>query len=178
MNNLEIQRETLKELYDKTMGKYEMALIRDFECGNEKCNSLDNFFENTYESVITTLFANYHKMLIKRNSTNEFKKIQISTPLIVIGNLSKEERQYLLSLYINKLIELDMDSLGLTSVNILKKWQSKDHIPDEIIYGEDKNIYKSGNLYVLETEFSLMKSFAQREVQKNHGKKYVRMIEE
>ena len=110
-------------------------------------------------------------MLIKRNSTNEFKNILLSTPVIVIENLSNEERKYLLSLYINKLIELDMDDLGLTSINILKKWQSKDHINDEIVFSKDKEIYKSGNLYILETEFSIIKYFSKIEHQKNLIKK-------
>ncbi len=118
MNNLELQRKNLKAIYDKTIEKYEIALIRDFECDYDKCNMLDLFFESTHENVITDLFANYRKMLIKRNSTNEFKNILLSTPVIVIENLSNEERKYLLSLYINKLIELDMDDLGLTSINI------------------------------------------------------------
>lgn len=176
MNNLELQRKNLKSIYDKTIEKYETALIRDFDCDYDKCNMLDLFFESTYENVITDMFANYRKMLIKRNSANEFKNIQLSTPVIVVEKLSNEERTYLLSLYINKLIELDMDDLGLTSINILKKWQSKDHINDEIVFSKDKEIYKSGNLYVLETEFSIIKYFSKIEHQKNSAKKYEKIL--
>lgn len=44
MNNLELQRKNLKSIYDKTIEKYETALIRDFDCDYDKCNMLDLFF--------------------------------------------------------------------------------------------------------------------------------------
>ena len=63
-----------------------------------------------------------------------------------------------------------MDNLGLTSINILKKWKRKEYISDELIFSQNKEIYKSANLYVLETEFSIMKHFSKIEHQKIYNK--------
>ena len=77
--------------------------------------------------------------------------------------LSKSEKQYLLSLYIKKLVELDIDSFGLTSINLVKKWVSKENIPEEINIYRIPNIFASKNTYCLETEFSPIKSHAVNE---------------
>lgn len=178
MNNLELQRKTLKELYDKAIGKYSISLARYQYFSKEDCDELDCFFERTNEMVIENLELSFERTLEKRNNKEDYRNIQLLTPVIVTKKLSQEKIKYLLSLYINKLLELDIYSLGLTSVNISKRWEKGRNIPDEIIYGEDKDICKSNNLYVLQTEFSIIKSYEERKIQKEQNKKYIRMIEE
>ena len=63
MNNLQLDCEHLKKLYNKLMDKYEIALVRDFECDYNKCEEIDNFFLSTYESVISKLCYKYQDFL-------------------------------------------------------------------------------------------------------------------
>ena len=163
MNNLQLDCEHLKKLYNKLMDKYEIALVRDFECDYNKCEEIDNFFLSTYESVISKLCYKYQDFFNKKITKDDFSNTTICVPVVTVENFSKSEKQYLLSLYIKKLVELDIDSFGLTSINLVKKWVSKDNIPEEINIYNNPNIFDSKNTYSLETEFSLIKSYALNE---------------
>ena len=163
MKNLQIDRQNLKKFYDKLMDKYEIALVRDFECDYNKCEEIDSFFLNTYEDVISKLCYKYQELFNKKIIKDDFSNTTICVPIITVEKFSKSEKQYLLSLYIKKLVELDIDSFGLTSINVVKKWVSKDNIPEEINIYNNPNIFASKNTYSLETEFSLIKSYALNE---------------
>ena len=64
----------------------------------------------------------------------------------------------MLSLYIDKLVEYDFESLGLTSINIIKKYIRSRDIDENKVYDITDKYNLNNNSYSLKLGFSLIKT--------------------
>ena len=94
------------------------------------------------------------------------------------SNFSKSERLYLLSLHNDKLVEYDFESLGLTSIDIIKKYTAYRNIDENKVYDITDRNSRSDNSYSLKLGFSPLKLCIKENQHNSKMKVYGQMIEE
>ena len=76
--------------------------------------------------------SEYQARLLKQKEKNDISNFTIEVLAISKSNMAKSARSYLLSLYIDKLVEYDFENLGLTSIVIIKKYTAYQNIDDKL----------------------------------------------
>lgn len=159
-----------KEQYNQALIAYQEEISYDFNCNVSEYKRINTFFNKTNDEVLKTALTLYKKKLASQLNKQEFKNFKIKTPVIVTGSLTESEKQLLLYLYTAKLVELDFDSIGLTSTNIVREAVNAKNISSKIIDYKDKYIY-TPNTFSLSMEFSLIKNCLKEEQIKRKIKK-------
>ena len=94
------------------------------------------------------------------------------------SNFSKSERLYLLSLHNDKLVEYDFESLGLTSIDIIKKYTAYQDIDEHIVYGMLDIFREPDGCYKLKLVFSSLKLCIKENQHNSKMKVYGSIVED
>ena len=158
---------------------YQKKLNNNFdldECTKEK---LTEIYNRTNEEVLKAALAKYQIKLLKQKEKYEIGTLNVEIIVITKQDFTQNERFYLLSLYIDKLVEYDFESLGLTSVEIIKKQHtSYQDIDKNKIYNTTNRFSTVDNTYSLKLGFSPVKICIKENQHNSKMKVYEQMIDE
>ena len=179
MNKIEQAKTNFKEMLDRVLPIYKDQLKNNFDLDDDVKEKLTELYNRTNEDVLKLALAKYQAKLLKQEEKHDIGNLNVDVIVITKPNFTKNERLYLLSLYINKLVEYDFESLGLTSIDIIKKQHVfyRD-IDDNKVYDTTDKYSTVDNTYSLKLGFSLMKTCIKDNQSTNKMKVYRRMIEE
>ena len=170
MNAMDILKE-VKPIYQENLNN-------NFDLDENTRESLKSFFDNTSEYVLMKSLSEYQEKLLKHKEKNNISNFTIEVLAISKYNMTKSARLYLLSLYIDKLVEYDFESLGLTSIDIIKKYTAYQDIDEHIVYGMLDIFREPDGCYKLKLGFSPLKLCIKENQHNSKMKVYGQMIEE
>ena len=178
MDKIEQAKMNAMDIFKEVKPTYQESLNNSFELDEYTKERLKTFFNRTCEDVLKTSLFKYQAKLVKQEEKNDIGNFNIEVPIITKPQFTKNERLYLLSLYIDKLVEYDFESLGLTSIDIIKKYISYRDIDENKVYDiTDRNSH-SDNSYSLKLGFSLMKISIKENQHNSKMKVYGQLIED
>ena len=159
MDKIEQAKIIAKYTLDRVIPTYQESLNNNFDLDDKTKERLTELYNRTYEEVLKSTLAKYQVKLLKQEENSDIGNFSVEVPVISKTNFTKSERLYLLSLYIDKLVEYDFESLGLTSIDIIKKQHTSYQDIDEkkVCDITDRNIIVD-NTYSLKLGFSLIKT--------------------
>lgn len=158
MNKIEQAKTNFKEMLDRVLPIYKDQLKNNFDLDDDVKEKLTELYNRTNEDVLKLALAKYQAKLLKQEENSDIGNFSIEVPVISKTNFTKSERLYLLSLYIDKLIEYDFESLGLTSIDIIKKYIRSRDIEENKVYDITDKYNLNNNTYSLKVSFSLIKT--------------------
>ena len=158
MDRVEQAKIIAKYMLDRVIPIYKENLNNDFNLDNETKEKLTKIYNRTNEEVLKTVLAKYQAKLLKQEENSDIGNFNIEVPVISKIDFTKSERLYLLSLYIDKLIEYDFESLGLTSIDIIKKYIRSRDIDENKVYDIIDKYELNNDSYSLKLSFSLIKT--------------------
>lgn len=158
MDRVEQAKIIAKYMLDRVIPIYKENLHNDFNLDNETKEKLTKIYNRTNEEVLKTVLAKYQAKLLKQEENSDIGNFNIEVPVISKIDFTKSERLYLLSLYIDKLIEYDFESLGLTSIDIIKKYIRSRDIDENKVYDITDKYDLNNDSYSLKLSFSLIKT--------------------
>ena len=144
MDRVEQAKIIAKYMLDRVIPIYKENLHNDFNLDNETKEKLTKIYNRTNEEVLKTVL--------------DIGNFNIEVPVISKIDFTKSERLYLLSLYIDKLIAYDFESLGLTSIDIIKKYIRSRDIDENKVYDIIDKYELNNDSYSLKLSFSLIKT--------------------
>lgn len=178
MNKIYQAKINAMDIFKEVKPTYQEKLNNNFDLDEDTREILKRFFDNTSEYVLMKSLSEYQEKLLKHKAKNDISKFTIEVLVISKSNMTKSARLYLLSLYIDKLVEYDFESLGLTSIDIIKKYTPCQDIDRHIVYGL-LDIYKDPDAcYKLKLSFSPLKLCIKENQHNSKMKVYGQMIEE
>lgn len=178
MNKIEQAKMNAKDMFEEVKPTYQENLDNTFDLDEYTKERLTTFFNRTSEEVLKTSLFKYQAKLVKQEKNNDIGNFNVEVLAIAKSNFTKNERLYLLSLYINKLVEYDFESLGLTSIDIIKKYISYRDIDENKVYDTTDRNSRSDNSYSLKLSFSLLKLCIKENQHNSKMKVYGQMIED
>ena len=178
MNKIEQAKMNAKDMFEEVKPTYQENLDNTFDLDEYTKERLTTFFNRTSEEVLKTSLFKYQAKLVKQEKNNDIGNFNVEVPIITKPQFAKTERLYLLSLYIDKLVEYDFESLGLTSIDIIKKYISYRDIDENKVYDTTDRNSRSDNSYSLKLSFSLLKLCIKENQHNSKMKVYGQMIED
>ena len=178
MDKIEQAKISAKDMFEKVKPTHQESLNNNFDLDEYARGRLTTFFNRTSEEVLMTSLSEYQEKLPKHKEKNDARNFTIEVLAITKPNFTKNERLYLLSLYIDKLVEYDFESLGLTSIDIIKKYTSYRDIDENIVYGITDGYRGPDNCYKLKLGFSPMKICIKENQHNSKMKVYEQGIED
>ena len=158
MDRIEQEKIIAKYMLDRVVPIYQESLNNNFDLDDKTKEKLTKIYNRTNEEVLKTVLAKYQAKLLKQEENSDIGNFNIEVPVISKIDFTKSERLYLLSLYINKLIEYDFESLGLTSIDIIKKYIRSRDIDENKVYDITDKYDLNNDSYSLKLSFSLIKT--------------------
>lgn len=158
MDRIEQEKIIAKYMLDRVVPIYQESLNNNFDLDDKTKERLTELYNRTYDEVLKSTLAKYQAKLLKQEENSDIGNFSIEVPVISKTNFTKSERLYLLSLYIDKLIEYDFESLGLTSIDIIKKYIRSRDIEENKVYDITDKYNLNNNTYSLKVSFSLIKT--------------------
>lgn len=178
MDKIEEAKISAKDILEEIKPTYQEKLDDNFDLDDYTKEKLTELYNRTNEEVLRLALAKYQAKLLKQKEKNDIGNFNIEVLLITKSNFTKNERLYLLSLYINKLVEYDFESLGLTSIDIIKKYTSYSDIEEDKIYDITDRTSRTDNSFNLKLGFSLIKTCIANNQHNNKMRVYSSMITE
>lgn len=178
MDKIEQAKMNAMDIFKEVKPTYQKNLDNTFDLDEYTKERLTTFFNRTSEEVLKTSLFKYQTKLVKQEKNNDIGNFNVEVPIITKPEFAKNERLYLLSLYIDKLVEYDFESLGLTSIDIIKKYISYRDIDENKVYDTTDRNSRSDNSYSLKLGFSLIKTCIKENHHNSKMKVYSGMIEE
>lgn len=132
MDKIEQAKMSAKETFEEVKPTYQASLNDNFDLDQYTRGRLKHFFNETSEYVLMKALSEYQARLLKQKEKNDISNFTIEVLAISKSNMAKSARSYLLSLYIDKLVEYDFENLGLTSIVIIKKYTAYQNIDDKL----------------------------------------------
>ncbi len=157
MDKIEQSKMSAKDMFEEVKPTYQESLNNNFDLDEYTKEKLTDFYNRTNEEVLKLALAEYQAKLLKQEEKYDIGNFNVEVLAITKTNFTKNEKLYLLSLYINKLVEYDFESLGLTSIDIIKKRTGYHKIKTNTIY-DIKEANRPDACYNLKLGFSLIKT--------------------
>ena len=111
MNKIEQAKISAKDMFEEVKPIYQESLNNNFDLDEYTKERLTTFFNRTSEEVLMTSLSEYQAKLLKHKEKNDVSNFTIEVLAITKPNFTKNERLYLLSLYIDKLVEYDFEKV-------------------------------------------------------------------
>ena len=178
MKKIEQAKMNAKDMLDRVIPICQEQINNNFDLDEYTKERLTSFFNRTSETVLKLSLTKYQAKLLKQEEKNDYGNFTTQTLAITKPQFTKKERLYLLSLYINKMIEYDFESLGLTSIDIIKRYTAPCDIEKSKIYNTKDKDNGPDSCYDLKLGFSPMKIYIKDNCHNNKIKIYHSMIEE
>ena len=178
MDKVEEAKMNAMDIFEDVKPTHQERLNNSFDLDEYTKGRLTTFFNRTSEGTLMTSLSEYQAKLLKHKEKNDVSNFTIEVLTITKPNFTKNERLYLLSLYIDKLVEYDFESLGLTSIDIIKKYTSYRDIDENIVYGITDGYRGPDNCYKLKLGFSPMKICIKENQHNSKMKVYEQGIED
>ncbi len=178
MDKIEQAKMIAKDIFEEVKPTYQEDFKNNFDLDEYTKERLTDFYNRTNEEVLKLALAKYQAKLLKQEEKHDIGNFNVEVPIITKSQFAKIERLYLLSLYINKLVEYDFESLGLTSIDIIKKYIAYRDIDENKIYDTTDRNSRSDNSYSLKLSFSLLKLCIKENKHNSKMKSYNYMIED
>ena len=158
MKKIEQAKISAKDTFEEVKPTYQESLNNSFDLDEYTKERLTTFFNRTSEEVLKTSLFKYQTKLLKQGEKYDIGNFNVEVPIITKSQFAKNERLYLLSLYIDKLVEYEFESLGLTSIDIIKKYIAYRDVDENKVYDTTDRNSRSDNSYSLKLGFSLIKT--------------------
>ncbi len=178
MDKIEQAKISAKDMLDKVILTYQENLNNKFDLDEYIKERLTTFFNRTSEDVLKTSLFKYQAKLLKQEEKNDIGNFNVEVLAIAKPNFTKNERLYLLSLYIDKLVEYDFESLGLTSIYIIKKYTAHKEIEENNVYDITDRNSGPDACYHLKLGFSPLKIYIKENQHNSKIKAYGQRIED
>ena len=178
MNKIEQAKMNAKDMFEEVKPTYQENLDNTFDLDEYTKERLTTFFNRTSEEVLKTSLFKYQAKLVKQEKNNDIGNFNVEVLAIAKSNFTKNERLYLLSLYINKLVEYDFESLGLTSIDIIKKYTAYRDIDENMVYDTTDRYSGPDTCYKLRLDYSLIKTCIKENQHNSKMKVYGSIVED
>lgn len=149
-----------KENYKKLLKGYERQVENNFGLSEEKKDNIEKLFSKTSESILSECLERY-SLNITRNLGKK-ANYAVEIPAIAKKDLSGSEKQYLLFLYLNKIEEYGFEEVGFQEASIIKKYCSTSKLDQDLIIGENPDVFYSRECYFLHLSFSPRRNYSKR----------------
>ena len=178
MDKIQQTKMNAKDMFEEVKPTYQASLNDNFDLDEYTKERLTTFFNRTSEEVLKTSLCKYQAKLLKQEEKNDIGNFNVEVLAIAKSNFTKNERLYLLSLYINKLVEYDFESLGLTSIDIIKKYTAYRDIDENMVYDTTDRYSGPDTCYKLRLGYSLIKTCIKENQHNSKMKVYEQGIED
>lgn len=178
MNKIEQAKMNAKDMFEEVKPTYQENLDNTFDLDEYTKERLTTFFNRTSEEVLKTSLFKYQTKLVKQEKNNDIGNFNVEVLAIAKSNFTKNERLYLLSLYIDKLVEYDFESLGLTSIDIIKKYTAYRDIDENMVYDTTDRYSGPDTCYKLRLGYSLIKTCIKENQHNSKMKVYGSIVED
>ena len=178
LNKIEQAKTNVKERLDRVLPIYKDQLKNNFDLDDDVKEKLTELYNRTNEDVLKLALAKYQAKLLKQEEKHDIGNSNIEVIVITKPNFTKNERLYLLSLYINKLVEYDFESLGLTSIDIIKKYTAYRDIDENMVYDTTDRYSGPDTCYKLRLDYSLIKTCIKENQHNSKMKVYGSIVED
>ena len=178
MNKIEQAKMNAMDIFEDVKPTHQERLNNSFDLDEYTKGRLTTFFNRTSEEVLKTSLFKYQTKLVKQEKNNDIGNFNVEVLAIAKSNFTKNERLYLLSLYIDKLVEYDFESLGLTSIDIIKKYTAYRDIDENMVYDTTDRYSGPDTCYKLRLGYSLIKTCIKENQHNSKMKVYGSIVED
>ena len=157
VDKIEQAKMNAMDIFKEVKPIYQENLNNNFDLDEYTKERLTTFFNRTSKEVLKTSLFKYQAKLVKQEKNNDIGNFNIEVPIITKPQFAKNEKLYLLSLYIDKLVEYDFENK---------------------VYDTTDRSSRSDNSYSLKLGFSPLKLCIKKNQHNSKMKVYGQMIEE